>query len=687
MRFITSVLNSYSVIFFSQSRLFGAVLMALTFAMPRFGALGLAGVCVAYVAARLFGFDRSNVQQGVLLFNSLLVSLTLAYLDSYQPLGGLGLSVLLVASSVGALLLSVVLNDLFPRYFAVPPLSLPFVVVGFALFHLFHALNHVPLVPSEAVYLLPTIETLPPIVEGFLQALGAIFFLPRVTVGLVILVGLVAWSRLAVLHGAVGYLAGVLFMRSLGMDTQPEALGYIGFNFVFCGIALGGVFLIPSRGSLLLAALGACFCVIFAASTKMALCYLNVPPLALPLNVVVLSTLYALKCRAQIDRLSETPFEPESPERNLRRFAVDRARFPAADEPRLLLPFFGERVITQSFNGGLTHREEWRDALDFEMVDEYGEKFSRLPLDLEGNHVFGAPVLAPCEGTVVKVVNHVRDNMIEEINTDQNWGNLIIIRSDAGWCVKLCHLQQGSIEVVEGARVAAGQLIGRCGNSGRSPVPHLHMQAQATDLIGDHTISFRLVRYFTADGRYHASGVPSENDLVSPALFDPAMAAVFEFGDTPWRCLFNGRVETIHSSFNTQGDRVLSTDGASLTARIKDQTFQTLDHNGSAAGVLYHLHLGLASVPLVCGTDVEWSDRVGMRPLLRLWAVVLLDLFSPFVGYPMAEVEYHSIRLPDGAVRVVSTITYSVGRFFLRRHSPSRLEITVSADGVELLTQ
>ena len=41
----------------------------------------------------------------------------------------------------------------------------------------------------------------------------------------------------------------------------------------------------------------------------------------------------------------------------------------------------------------------------------------------------------------------------------------------------LCHLQQGSVRVAGGDRVEVGALLGRCGNSGNSTEPHVHVQA------------------------------------------------------------------------------------------------------------------------------------------------------------------------------------------------------------------
>ncbi|MFD6414525.1 M23 family metallopeptidase, partial [Nocardia asteroides] len=38
------------------------------------------------------------------------------------------------------------------------------------------------------------------------------------------------------------------------------------------------------------------------------------------------------------------------------------------------------------------------------------------------------------------------------------------------------HVRRGSLAVREGDRVTAGQVLGRCGNSGNSTEPHVHFQ-------------------------------------------------------------------------------------------------------------------------------------------------------------------------------------------------------------------
>ncbi|MBW5448905.1 peptidoglycan DD-metalloendopeptidase family protein, partial [Cohnella sp. CFH 77786] len=43
----------------------------------------------------------------------------------------------------------------------------------------------------------------------------------------------------------------------------------------------------------------------------------------------------------------------------------------------------------------------------------------------------------------------------------------------------IAHLKNGSVKVKAGDRVTAGELIGKCGNSGNSTEPHIHFQVSA----------------------------------------------------------------------------------------------------------------------------------------------------------------------------------------------------------------
>jgi len=88
------------------------------------------------------------------------------------------------------------------------------------------------------------------------------------------------------------------------------------------------------------------------------------------------------------------------------------------------------------------------------------------------------PILAPADGIVVAAENGHRDWPIGERDTTFAAGNVVVIDIGDGRFVQLAHLKMGSIPVAVGDRVAVGDVVGRCGNSGNTAEPHLHLQVQ-----------------------------------------------------------------------------------------------------------------------------------------------------------------------------------------------------------------
>ena len=108
----------------------------------------------------------------------------------------------------------------------------------------------------------------------------------------------------------------------------------------------------------------------------------------------------------------------------------------------LSLPIMGEWMVSQGYDGSMTHKGDWAKALDFVILDDELKTF-RLPAS-EPSHfyAFNKPVLAPADGYVEEVIDYVEDNQIGKNNTAQNWGNTIIIRHTTGLFSKLSHLKK-----------------------------------------------------------------------------------------------------------------------------------------------------------------------------------------------------------------------------------------------------
>ncbi|MDN6134666.1 MAG: M23 family metallopeptidase [Brevibacterium sp.] len=137
-------------------------------------------------------------------------------------------------------------------------------------------------------------------------------------------------------------------------------------------------------------------------------------------------------------------------------------------------------------------------AIDFVPVDGSGRSApftfgSLLRSEPPENFVgFGRSVLSPVAGTVVashdveldhhshRGVPSIGYSLTQHLRVGAGWlalaGNHVMIRCIGG-IVALCHLQHRSARVRVGQHVEIGEEIGRCGNSGNSTEPHLHVQA------------------------------------------------------------------------------------------------------------------------------------------------------------------------------------------------------------------
>lgn len=123
-----------------------------------------------------------------------------------------------------------------------------------------------------------------------------------------------------------------------------------------------------------------------------------------------------------------------------------------------------------------------RYAVDFLKLTEYGTRARGLhPQDLRRYAIFDAEVLSPCDGPVVAAVDAFPDQTPGMVDAKNAMGNHVIVRcGDAN--VVFAHLRRGSIAVKAGAEVLTGELLGRVGNSGSSPEPHLHVHAERNGL-------------------------------------------------------------------------------------------------------------------------------------------------------------------------------------------------------------
>ena len=639
-----AVLASYSQVLFARKPVVGVLVLAATFVVPSVGAVGLLGVLLASGLALALGLDREAVRSGVLGYNALLVFLLAgALLDRSPAFWGLA-----AVLALAVVLVHVALSGAMRYHLRLPTLSLPFVVVGWLALLAVPYVRGMALVPKAPALALAPLPG-PELIDTFLRSLGAIFFQPHWTAGALVLLALLLWSRIAVVHALVGFAVAVLADRYVFSFPPDFVHLYVGFNFIMTAVALGGIYYVPGPASMLLAAGGSLTCGLASVGLINLLQPVGLPVLALPFNLTVLVVLYALGQRTLEARPRPVDFLAGSPEDNLNHFRTRVLRFRTGLAVRLQLPVRGSWVVTQGHDGEHTHQGPWRHGLDLEVADRDGSRHRGAGEELTDWLCYRLPVIAPAAGTVVRVIDGLPDMPIGAMDPASNWGNVVVLQHALGVFSLLAHLSPGSIGVVEGQVVAAGAVLGKVGSSGRAPVPHLHVQLQASPTVGDPTIPIELhdvVLEGDAGAVLEACRVPLQGDRLRNLTRDAEIGAML---DLP----VGGRVRVAVTCDGVTSEEELVSDVDLLGARslwspdrdarlwfaASGASFVAFDHVGPRDGALFALYVALARVPLD-GADLTWTDhlnprRLGSSPLAWLrdgLAAVLPPAEQP-IGY------------------------------------------------------
>ena len=225
--------------------------------------------------------------------------------------------------------------------------------------------------------------------------------------------------------------------------------------------------------------------------------------------------------RTKPTKLFLTPIQYYSPEINLYTFSNNKNRLAHFLYFPLYLPFWGEWSVTQGHDGIHTHIGDWGKAYDFMIRDNDTKTYISNGLFCEDYHCYNKPVLAPADGIVEEIVDNVVDNEIGQVNTTNNWGNTIIINHLPGLYTQISHLKKGTFKVKKGDFVKRGEVLANCGNSGRSPEPHIHFQVQTTGVVGSKTIEYPFAYYFKKEKKSHELvqfSKPQENEKISGTL-------------------------------------------------------------------------------------------------------------------------------------------------------------------------
>jgi urea transporter/murein DD-endopeptidase MepM/ murein hydrolase activator NlpD len=649
------ILIGYAQVFFSTRSVVGLIFMVATLLKPLQGVSGLAGLLLCILWAKILGLPDSYRQKGYFAFNGLLIGLALGL---FLPVNDLFFFLLPLAALLGVFL-TAGLNYFFDRHLFIPPLSAPFVLTTWitliAIRPIYRIIN-----PVEFHQHADMTDRFPDAVDAFFHSVGGTFFQVDALPGLIIAVGLILFSRFAFVLAVVGFLAGSFTYAVLKGHPGSLQLSILNFNFILTAIAVGGVWTVPGIYSLLLATIGAAMCALITLACEFLLEPFGLPPLAAPFVVTSGILLYALKHRTAPSGFRTVAIPRETPEKNLKQHRHAQARLVTGDIPAFNLPLSGKWTISQGFNGPSTHKDQWAHAWDFEIFDDQNKNWKETGSILDNYYAFNMPVFAPAEGRVVTVTNHIEDNAVGRINPENNWGNTVVLWHHGTLYSAISHLKQGSITVKEDDFVRAGQLIGKVGNSGRSPFPHLHFQAQTSHEIGAPTIPSELMHYVASQNHekiYITNGCPREGDHIGPLKTENRIYNAISFPTgCEWhywiRCKGKEWEETWETDIDFEGNRFLlcRKPKARIKFFVNRKVLVFLEYQGPRNSGLFWFFNAVPRLPATSET-LCWRENMPGDIVLSTPARVLFDLLEPV---------YDMVRLSAVARNVFHEQRFSV---------------------------
>jgi murein DD-endopeptidase MepM/ murein hydrolase activator NlpD len=332
-------------------------------------------------------------------------------------------------------------------------------------------------------------------------------------------------------------------------------------------------------------------------------------------------------------------------EKTVYKYLSSLQRFRNAHLAKVALPFWGEWKVSQGYEGKITHLGDWSKALDFVITDEEGKTYSEPGLHRDDFFCYDKPVLAPLDGYVYDIVNHVEENEISGVNTGQNWGNTIIMNHLNGLYSQISHIRKDSFKVSIGDYVTKGTALATCGNSGRSPEPHIHFQMQASPNVGAKTLDYPpacFIEHAEGTKKLHIAEVPQEGMVISNVEVASLLKESFTFapgkkfsflrrGDnhlTEWEVLTDAWNRSYIFCSVSHSYAYFENDGA---------MFRFTDFEGSRKSLLFYFYLGQFRHLLGCYPTITVRDDVPLIHRSSKWLQWLQDFVAPFYLFTRAD--------------------------------------------------
>ena len=151
-------------------------------------------------------------------------------------------------------------------------------------------------------------------------------------------------------------------------------------------------------------------------------------------------------------------------------------------QTELYLPFTGVWIVTVGgeIREGTPPQNLLHQPYSFGFSGAYasGLRYKNDGKANEDYFEYTREIIAPAGGTVVEVIDDIRENSPGLRNPYALIGNAFVLQHSNREYSVLAFLKQGSIRVKVGDRIARGQVLAQCGNSGNAAEPLLHYHLQ-----------------------------------------------------------------------------------------------------------------------------------------------------------------------------------------------------------------
>ena len=223
----------------------------------------------------------------------------------------------------------------------------------------------------------------------------------------------------------------------------------------------------------------------------------------------------------------------------------------------------------------------------------------------------------------------------------------------------MSHLKKGTFKFAKGEFVKRGDLVALCGNSGRSPEPHLHFQVQISPILGSKTLDYPFGYYMestNAEFKLSQFTKPELNNCVAGIIDNMSIKNAFEFSpnSTLEFCYINEKEIEITEHWEVYTDaynyKYLYCKETESTAYYINNglMFYFTTFYGNKNSLLYYFYLSAYKVFMGDIEKIEVTDSMPLNIIQKKkFSNFIHDFIAPFYNYIRVNYSIKNMKTND----------------------------------------